>query len=1564
MAETQPLLPVSAATFCDPDEVEGANESPRATLSSFKLRNFHVWYGTSQHPWSVRGLGDKFQKAREHWPYARQLFFEIFSKNPPILSRYILLVLVLAISPALSLCLCFRMLLLVEQGLQGGGTSEGLIADLRVCATAWLLMSMVNIHAKHESHSIELSLQAHLRGLWDDLIRKSLQLDIDTFTRYSLDFDYALPSQGSFSFAAPCYAFVHDMIHIPSEVIMLVAQILALFVVSIRRGFDQSLVLLLFAIIQPVVIWSCPVNSTKGQGFAFWTPDSSFYRVAQLFELATDLNVRRTLMKDNACTALARKYAEVSAELSHGNVPPAPFAMFLARWLPWYWSMLSGFILDEPLALCAFILPWSQPISSLVTMIILQQTTQFLRDVRNRDATSSLDKFIASLCWAKSGYYDVMKLPSSITSGCVLYPPALASSAGMKIELKDVAFTHGPHFKNEVKLPAVKNLTFMIPPGSLVAVAGSNGSGKSSLLGLLTRTWPASEGQILIDDEPVENYDLALLRDAIAGVEQDEDLYPGISLRESILLGLQPNDKADEEKILCQAARMGCATEIIEGLPEKWETIIYPTQVTFSSEGTGLTPIALEAFQQVDKLQPRKTHSFSGGEMQRLTATRMFARLLLLGHRARLVVWDEATSKMDPFAEREILASLKGQRSGRTIVVATHDYRQWKEADLVLVLKDGRLVEMGTHEGLLSNAGGEAPAFGARSPPKPRSVDQSAENQSLDPEKWSVKDTSVNIAAAFHQAATDMTTPNNAWASGQTRTTVPRSTSVEYEQTQQSTSTRRLPPPPSKLSRKPIPKNPSIRHVPDSEGEESQPQPQSQPQPVAKSATRGKSPFEQVVGAAKRAIISVPAAAAAATYYVRQRSQEPDEPVAVNGSYEYTAEERDIQSQSRRTAPAHKRNRISVDNKAYRPSNSDLENSDEDFTDDDGKKKRRKKKKKDSVGGPLTSLPVAGYDKRKKKARKSKGNADEMEEGSDSESHATERQSAPRGSLPPARRSVPPEPSFNVSLQEPLVPIHEAEKEDEDEDEDEEISEAQHQRPRSLSRAPSQPPRNPGAVFGTLAYAIFTVFLLFGRTLGTTAEVLLLRPIRATARKAIVGPILKFTLFGLFVVLATRMIPDLDMRIPWGQSSVFRPPEAPAANIAEISERLRRMETSLSRLSLDSEVTRTKLDEETRLQADMAGKVVALETRVKQETVRALEAEVASRDVAASGLKNMKKDLEALQALVQVLQQQPHQGSGGVSGSDEEARLKLKALEERLGTVEAGVREAIDLGKKNSGPGSSVGATWWSKSASKSGVTIKSSDGQDVTHVIADLVSKAVGLSGRDMRTDFAMHSSGAYVIPSLTTDTYAIRPSTFTGKVVGFVTGNGHQIGAPPVVALHHDIHDGRCWPFAGSQGQLAVVLAAPVHIEDFTIDHVSAETAVNMRTSAPRDMEVWALVEHPENLAKLKAWRNAKAQRRANGETVDQEPKYPKSLPSNGKTYEYIRIATFRYDVLSPNNIQTFPIDPEIKDLEMDFGIVILMVKNNWGMDAFTCLYRFRVHGQKVNASANAFPPELLSA
>ncbi|KAF8158958.1 hypothetical protein K438DRAFT_2026005 [Mycena galopus ATCC 62051] len=231
------------------------------------------------------------------------------------------------------------------------------------------------------------------------------------------------------------------------------------------------------------------------------------------------------------------------------------------------------------------------------------------------------------------------------------------------------------------------------------------------------------------------------------------------------------------------------------------------------------------------------------------------------------------------------------------------------------------------------------------------------------------------------------------------------------------------------------------------------------------------------------------------------------------------------------------------------------------------------------------------------------------------------------------------------------------------------------------------------------------------------------------------------------------------------------------------------------------------------------------------DCVRTHEAEAASRDAAGMGIKSVKQELEAPYAMVQGIQQGGEASGGWGRVGHDETRAKLKALEDRIGSVEG-------------------------------------------------------------------------------------LRPSTLGGKVVGFLTGHS------PVTSLHHEIRDAYCWPLSGSQGHLGVALAAPP------------------RTSAPREMEVWGLVEGTNNLPKLKAWRAERATRREAGEVLKEKLLRTKTLP---KAVEYVRVAAFT------NNLRA---------LGIDFGVVALVVKSNRGQEAFTCLDWFRVHGQIVGAVARAMP------
>ncbi|EKM58261.1 uncharacterized protein PHACADRAFT_252458 [Phanerochaete carnosa HHB-10118-sp] len=872
-------------------------------------------------------------------------------------------------------------------------------------------------------------------------------------------------------------------------------------------------------------------------------------------------------------------------------------------------------------------------------------------------------------------------------------------------------------------------------------------------------------------------------------------------------------------------------------------------------------------------------------------------------------------------------------------------------------------------------------------------------NTPPNPEYWTVKDTSVNIASAFHRAAggtiipahdsslrsntsssfnnssLNMNTANNSWASGaQQKPNLPRSTSVEYEkETHSIVMNRRLGAPPGRGTRpaRPPP-SPSTRLMPSSDAEQEAPQP----------LQRGMSPFEHIVEATRRL--------APATFLMRRQSEEPETrapptkgPQDKSSSYDYSAEEREFNSLShdqpngQRNA-GHKRNRISVDNKAYLPTQSDLEDSDGDF-EEDGKKtrKRRNAKKHGTTGGPLTSLPITSYDKRKKKRRGMKSNGMDDDESSEEEGQSNE-QVKDQQSIPvlPSRHSIPPaEIGNNTSFFDAMNVEAGLERSLES------ILEEDETAADDSVEVLSQQTYGPGAILGRGVHLIFTTVslitsaiwsifaytpLLIGRVLGSLFDLVVLQPAQWITG-ADLRPLIKlgkYATIALSLYVAWYALNSGLLELPSlpSPSPVYRPPsDIPPADISELSSRLIRIESALASLSVDT----IRLREDARTHGSQLG---ALENQILRESNRVLEAE-SKFSSTTQGLQAIRQEVQMLHAELeaQKKQQGEHRSE---HNTDEDARARLRELEARVGTVEGGVKEALELGK-HSTPDSPSGnvISWWNKLASgkTSSLTIKSSDGKDVTGLISQLVDSAVSKMSKDTlaRPDYALYSSGASIIPSLTSDTFEMKPQGLASSLLGMVTGNGYAVGRPPVTALHHETHNGHCWPFSGTQGQLGVMLATPVHITDVTIDHVAKEVATDMR-SAPRHIELWGLVEGGENVAKYEVLEAQRATEReaaraaaelAGEEYVEPKDSYPETLP---RSVPYMKIADFAYNIYAPHHVQTFAVPQEIQDLGIDFGVVVLMVKSNWGREDFTCLYRFRIHGERLGGMPEPLPDD----
>ncbi|NEP50886.1 MAG: ATP-binding cassette domain-containing protein [Moorea sp. SIO3C2] len=229
------------------------------------------------------------------------------------------------------------------------------------------------------------------------------------------------------------------------------------------------------------------------------------------------------------------------------------------------------------------------------------------------------------------------------------------------IAFDNVTFRYHP----ESDLNVLENLSFQVKPGQMVALVGRSGSGKTTISKLVLGLYPPTDGKVLVDGLDITSLSLGSLRSQVGVVDQDTFLFGG-TIRENISLG-HPAASLDE---IIEAARLAGADEFIKQLPMGYETQI--------GEGGG---------------------TLSGGQRQRIAIARA-----LLGN-PKLLVLDEATSHLDAESERIIQQNLNQILKGRTTLVIAHRLSTVRNADLILVMDRGVLIESGTHQELMAKRG-------------------------------------------------------------------------------------------------------------------------------------------------------------------------------------------------------------------------------------------------------------------------------------------------------------------------------------------------------------------------------------------------------------------------------------------------------------------------------------------------------------------------------------------------------------------------------------------------------------------------------------------------------------------------------------------------------------------------------------------------------------------------------------------------------------------------------------------------------------------------------------------
>lgn len=262
-------------------------------------------------------------------------------------------------------------------------------------------------------------------------------------------------------------------------------------------------------------------------------------------------------------------------------------------------------------------------------------------------------------------FYALMHLQPALADG----KQVISTTTPPRIEYQQVSFAYP-----DSTAKALKNISVTIEPGEKIALVGENGAGKSTFVRLLLRAYDPSTGVIMINDHPLPKLTKASWYDQVTLIPQDFARYDVLSVAENIGLG----DKDNIEQVK-NAAQLSEAADFISKLPAKYQTILS---------------------RKLDK-----GVELSSGQWQKIGLARLF-----YAHR-NIVILDEPTASIDPVSEYQIFKNVYQKLMGKTVILVSHRYSTVKEADKILVFKDGQIIEQGTFNQLIKAKGYFAHAY-------------------------------------------------------------------------------------------------------------------------------------------------------------------------------------------------------------------------------------------------------------------------------------------------------------------------------------------------------------------------------------------------------------------------------------------------------------------------------------------------------------------------------------------------------------------------------------------------------------------------------------------------------------------------------------------------------------------------------------------------------------------------------------------------------------------------------------------------------------------------------------
>ena len=272
---------------------------------------------------------------------------------------------------------------------------------------------------------------------------------------------------------------------------------------------------------------------------------------------------------------------------------------------------------------------------------------------------------VATVGWVTSIVQQAEASPKRINDFLKEVPKITSGSLDQTIEKGTIEFKNVNFTYKETQIQAAKNISFKLNPGETLGIIGKTGSGKSTLLDLISRLYDVEEGEILIDGIPIQDYNLSGIRSEIGYVPQNPFLFSE-TIERNIRFGKQ--DASFEE--IKAAAQIAAVADNIEQFKEGYETLLGERGVTLS-----------------------------GGQIQRIS----IARALIKD--PKVLLFDDCLSAVDADTEEEIFKNLKERSREKTTLIVSHRISSVMEANSIVVIDQGAVIEQGTHAELINNDG-------------------------------------------------------------------------------------------------------------------------------------------------------------------------------------------------------------------------------------------------------------------------------------------------------------------------------------------------------------------------------------------------------------------------------------------------------------------------------------------------------------------------------------------------------------------------------------------------------------------------------------------------------------------------------------------------------------------------------------------------------------------------------------------------------------------------------------------------------------------------------------------